>query len=219
VDYVYRFEHEKDEAKKKPNSKSEALEMLGEWLWQSPDRTGTLNHRSDAISPTVGGNWQLYHCVLQANMLFFFREPFSGTAAKPDGVVFLKGAEIVRATHGSSGTPCVKITEIFCGNELVHFLAQSGQEDLSAWTSALLVASTTDSSAVAVTKGLLISFFSKYLCNLLTFFFFFFFSSDSDSAAQERGLRDADFSRRSAHNLSQFFQIGRRRLRDRVEGI
>jgi hypothetical protein len=212
VDYVYRFEHEKDEAKKKPSSKSEALEMLGEWLWQTPDRVGTLNHRSDAISPNVGGSWQLYHCVLQANMLFFFREPFSGTA-KPEGVVFLKGAEIVRATHGSS-TPCVKITEIFCGIELVHFLAQSGQEDLSAWTSALLVASTTDSSAVAVTKGLI--FISQISFEFIDFFFL---PSDADSAAQERGLRDADFSGRSAHDLSQFFQVGRRGLRDRVEGV
>jgi hypothetical protein len=45
VDYVYRFEHDKDEAKKKPTSKSEALEALGEWLWQTPDRTGTLNYK------------------------------------------------------------------------------------------------------------------------------------------------------------------------------
>ncbi len=87
VDYVYRFEHEKDEAKKKPSSKSEALEMLGEWLWQSPDRVGTLNHRGDAASP-LAGTWTLFHCVLQANMLFFFREPFVANA-KPEGVVFL----------------------------------------------------------------------------------------------------------------------------------
>ncbi len=88
VDYVYRFEHEKDEARKKPTSKSDALEALGEWLWQTPDRTGTLNYKDNTTANT-GGAWSMFFCLLQANMLFFFRDA-QATNGKPEGVVFLK---------------------------------------------------------------------------------------------------------------------------------
>lgn len=148
VDYVYRFEHEKDEARKKPTSKSDALEALGEWLWQTPDRTGMLNYK-DGTTANTGGAWSIYFCLLQANMLFFFRDA-SATSGKPEGLVFLKGAEIVRSTLRE--TPCIRIVEQFNGSELVHYLAQSGLEDMASWTAALLQAAATDSSAVAVTK-------------------------------------------------------------------
>ncbi len=166
VDYVYRFEHDKDEAKKQPTSKVEALEVLGEWLWTSPDRTGTLNYKDGTAANAaaagsggstgrggggggVGAAWALYYSVLQANMLFFFREA-PAASAKPEGVVLLKGAEITRTTLRE--TPVIRIVENFFGTEMIHFLAQSGMEDLGAWNSALLQASTIDSSAVAVTK-------------------------------------------------------------------
>ena len=146
VDYVYRFEHEKDESRKQPTSKSDALDVLGEWLWSSPDRTGCLN-RKDASS--VSGNWSLSFAVLQNNMLFFFKEA-AAVSGKPEGVVFLKGADIQRASL--KDTPCIKLSENFFGTEIIHYLAQSGLEDLTAWTSAIVQAAQTESSAVAVTK-------------------------------------------------------------------
>jgi hypothetical protein len=91
VDYVYRFEHEKDEARKKPTSKSEALEALGEWLWQTPERTGTLNYK-DGGAAAAGAAWSMLHCLLQANMLFFFRDA-AATSSKPEGVLFLKASK------------------------------------------------------------------------------------------------------------------------------
>jgi hypothetical protein len=62
--------------------------------------------------------------------------------------------------------------EKFNGTELVHYLAQSGLEDMNAWTAALLQAATTDSSAVAVTKVC----FAAFEPILFFFLFFFFFS-------------------------------------------
>jgi serine/threonine protein kinase len=65
-------------------------------------------------------------------------------------VVFLKGAEISKSTLRD--TPCIKIVENFFGTEMIHYLAQSGLEDLASWTNALVQAAVTESSAVAVTK-------------------------------------------------------------------
>lgn len=145
VDYVYRDEHAKDESRKLPTTKSEAIDTLGEWLWSSPDRIGSLNRKD---SRNLTGNWVLSFCILQGNMLYFFKD--SESLSKPETFVSLRGADIARSTLRE--TPCIRILENYNGNEMTHYLAQSGLEDINSWCSALQQAASVESSAVAVTK-------------------------------------------------------------------
>ncbi len=68
------------QSRKDPKRKSEALEQLvrtvwgvfpaltcvlrqkGDWMWSTPDRTGTLNRKEGSAN---AGDWQLNYCVLQ----------------------------------------------------------------------------------------------------------------------------------------------------------
>lgn len=58
------------EQSRNPLRKEEALDTLGDWMWQTPERTGTLNRKEG----TDKGDWLMQYCVLQANMLFFFQD-------------------------------------------------------------------------------------------------------------------------------------------------